>query len=182
MASGTVVRVTARVAPGVERVDLHVDVENAAPDHRLRLCFPTGAPVDTFRAATTFDTAVRTTAARRRALGASRAATFPHQGWVEANGLTVVAPGLYEAEVTADGMIAITMVRAVGWLARIELATRPIPAGPGLPTPGGQLPGGIAADLSLRIEATERVLAPTSSDCARSRPAPSRSSNRTSAC
>ena len=50
MASGTVVRVEARVAPGVERVDLHVDVEHPAPDHRLRLCFPTGAPVDIFHA------------------------------------------------------------------------------------------------------------------------------------
>src|SRR5262249_30553707 len=35
----------ARVAPGVERVDLHVETTNPARDHRLRLRFPTGAPV-----------------------------------------------------------------------------------------------------------------------------------------
>src|SRR5207244_5738114 len=62
MGSATVVRTAARVAPGVDRVDLHVEIEHLAPDHRLRLCFPTGAPVDEFRAATTFDTALRSTA------------------------------------------------------------------------------------------------------------------------
>ena len=70
-----------RVAPGVERVDLHVDVEHPAPDHRLRLCFPTGAPVDTFRAATTFDTAHAVHhARRRRELGAPGAAHLPAPG------------------------------------------------------------------------------------------------------
>ena len=84
--------------------------------------------------------------------------TFPHQGWVEANGLTVAAPGLPEAEVTADGVIAVTLLRTFGWLARFQLGTRPVPAGPALPTPDGQLPGGISADLALRVTAPERVL------------------------
>ena len=81
MASGTVVRVEARVVPSVERVDLHVDVEHPAPDHRLRLCFPTGAPVDIFRAATTFDTVHRsTTPVDDASLGAPRAAHLPAPG------------------------------------------------------------------------------------------------------
>ena len=84
--------------------------------------------------------------------------TFPHHGWVEANGLTVAAPGLPEAEVTPDGVIAITLLRTFGWLARFQLGSRPIPAGPALPTPDGQLPGGISADLSLRVDVSERVL------------------------
>ena len=46
MASATVVRIEVRVAPGIDRVDLQVEVSNPAADHRLRLCFPTGAPVD----------------------------------------------------------------------------------------------------------------------------------------
>ena len=65
-------------------------------------------------------------------------ATFPQQGFVSANGLTVVAPGLPEAEVTPDGVIAITLLRAVGWLARTDLRQRPQPAGPAVPTPGAQ--------------------------------------------
>jgi mannosylglycerate hydrolase len=159
MASGTVVRVEARVAPGIERVDLHVYVEHPAPDHRLRLCFPTGAPVDTSRAATTFDTALRSTAPVDDASWVHPAPrTFPHQGWVEANGLSVAAPGLPEAEVTADGVIAITVLRTFGWLARFQIGSRPVPAGPALPTPDGQLPGGISAELALRVAAPEAVL------------------------
>jgi alpha-mannosidase len=140
----------ARLAPGVGRVDLDVRLANTAADHRLRLLFPTGAGAERFTAASTFDAAER---------GPARAAdagwvhpappTFPHQGWVSANGLTVAAPGLPEAEVTPEGVIAITLVRAVGWLSRADLSTRPLPAGPTLPVPGAQCLGPIEARLSL---------------------------------
>lgn len=140
----------ARVAPGVARVDLHVEITNPARDHRLRLCFPTGAPVDTFRAATTFDTIERVTDPTDDTGWQHPAPrTFPHQGWIAANGLRVGAPGLPEAEVTPDGVIAVTLLRAVGWLARLDLVSRPIPAGPGLEAPGAQCPDGVIADLTL---------------------------------
>ncbi len=140
----------ARVAPGVPRVDLTVRVDNPAGDHRLRLLFPTGRPVTAFHAATTFDVAARTTA-RPDDAGWMHAApdTFAHHGWVSANGLTVVAPGLPEAEVTADGTIAITLLRAIGWLARFDLRSRPVPAGPVMPIPGAQVLGPLEARLSL---------------------------------
>lgn len=144
------VSVEARVAPGVQRVDLTVRVDNTARDHRLRLCFPTGRPVQSFRAATTFDVAERTTLPPDDSGWKHRApVTFAHQGWVSANGLTVVAPGLPEAEVTPDGTIAITVLRAVGWLARYDLRSRPIPAGPPMELPGAQMLGGLEARLSL---------------------------------
>jgi alpha-mannosidase/mannosylglycerate hydrolase len=75
--------------------------------------------------------------------------TFIHQGFVAANGLTVAAPGLPEAEVAADGTIAITLLRAVGWLSRGTLRTRPQAAGPPVPTPGAQCAGLLHARLSL---------------------------------
>ena len=152
-ASATVpltVQIEARVVPGVARVDLVVRVDNTARDHRLRLRFPGGAPVETFEAATTFDVAVRSTAPvddtgwQQRAPG-----TFPHQGWVAVEGLTVVAPGLPEAEVSPDGTLLVTVVRAVGWLSREDLISRPEPAGPGLPTPSAQCLGPIEARLSM---------------------------------
>lgn len=147
------VRLVARVAPGVPRIDLHVAIDNPAHDHRLRLRFPTGAPVTTFRAATTFDTAVRSTTPPDDARWVHRApTTFPHQGWVEANGLVVGAPGLPEAEVTPAGDVMITVLRAVGWLAQPVLGTRPDFAGPGLETPEAQCPGGITASLSLGLD------------------------------
>src|SRR5262249_19824276 len=105
-----VLDVEARVAPGVPRVDLRVRVENRARDHRLRLCLPTGRPVQTFYAATTFDVAERSTVRPDDAQWVQSApATFAHQGWVSANGLTVVAPGLPEAEVSTSGVITITL-------------------------------------------------------------------------
>lgn len=146
------VRLEARVAPGVDRVDLHVEVTNPAHDHRLRLLFPTGTATDRFRAATTFDVADRSTVpADDEGWQHPAPRTFPHQGWIEANGLMVAAPGLPEAEVTPEGTIAVTLLRAIGWLARLDPTTRPIPAGPGLPAPEAQCPEGIVADLSLRI-------------------------------
>jgi mannosylglycerate hydrolase len=145
-----VVETEARLAPGVQRVDLRVRVDNTARDHRLRILFPTGRRVDEFAAATTFDIARRTTGRRDDGGWVHPApATFVQQGCVSANGLTVAAPGLPEAEVTAEGVIAITVVRAVGWLARMDLRTRPQPAGPVIPTPGAQCLGTIEAQVSL---------------------------------
>jgi mannosylglycerate hydrolase len=136
---GLVVDTEARLVPGTNRVDLCVRVDNQARDHRLRLLFPSGTPVGAFFASTTFDVARRTTQVPE----ASRwvhpgQTTFPQQGFVSANGLTVAAPGLPEAEMKPDGVIAVTLLRSVGWLARMDLRTRPQPAGPALPTPGAQ--------------------------------------------
>ena len=140
----------ARVAPGIDRVDLRVRVRNVARDHRLRLLFPTGAPTEVCTAATTFDVSTRRTAPRTsRAWVHPAPATFPQQGFVSANGLTVVAPGLVEAEVPPAGVIALTLVRAVGWLARVDLQSRRDPAGPTVPTPGAQCLETIEARLSL---------------------------------
>src|SRR5690606_7620255 len=80
--------------------------------------------------------------------------TFCQQGVVAAGGLAIAAPGLYEAEIREDGAVALTLVRAVGWLARMDLRSRPVPAGPMVPTPGAQCLGEIAARLSLAPAAT----------------------------
>ena len=140
----------ARLVPGLARVDLFVRVENTARDHRLRLLFPTGAPVETFRAETTFGIATRSTtkpdAERWRHPAPD---TTIQQGFVRAGGLTVAAPGLPEAEVTPDGVIAITLLRAVGWLAKDSLRTRPQAAGPPVPTPEAQCAGALEVSLAL---------------------------------
>jgi alpha-mannosidase len=140
----------ARIVPGVERVDLRIRFENTARDHRLRLLFPTREPTAEFVAATTFDAAIRSTQKPDASRWVHPAPdTFPQQGWVSANGLTLVAPGLPEAEVRSDGTIALTLVRAVGWLSRADLRTRPGLAGPLLPTPGAQCLQSIEAALAL---------------------------------
>jgi mannosylglycerate hydrolase len=143
-------RITARVAPGVERVDLQVSLDNRAEDHRLRLLFPTGIPTAQFEAASHFDTAVRSTAARDGSQWIHPApATFPQQGFVHVNGLSVAAPGLLEAEVTPEGCLALTLMRSTGWLSRPDLTTRPDEAGPSLRTPGAQCKMSIDTTISL---------------------------------
>jgi alpha-mannosidase len=140
--------VEARLVEGVSRVDLDVRLENAARDHRLRLLFPTqGGEV---QAASTFDV-IRRPAGPPNANGWVHPppATFPLQGFVSVGGLCVGAPGMPEAEVSADGVIAIPLVRAVGSLAYMDLHTRPVPAGPVIPTPGAQCLGPIRARLAL---------------------------------
>jgi hypothetical protein len=142
--------VEACVAPGVPFVRCEVEFDNRTPDHRFRLRFPTGAPVATFDAATTFDTARRSTAPIDDTGWVHPAPrTFPHQGWLEANGLVVGAPGLPEAEVTPEGEVLVTLVRSVGALSRITLRNRPLPAGPEMMAPGAQTQGRIAATITL---------------------------------
>ncbi len=140
----------ARLIPGVDRVDLGVRVVNRARDHRLRLLFPTGAAAKQFYAASTFDIARRNVKKPDDSRWIHPApSTFPQQGFVCVNGLTVVVPGLPEAEVTPEGVIALTLVRAVGWLSRMDLNSRPQPAGPGMPVPGAQCLEMIEANLAL---------------------------------
>jgi mannosylglycerate hydrolase len=138
----------ARLVPGTGRLDVDVTVDNSADDHRLRLQFPVGAT--SALASTTFDVVPRHAGAPPDGGWVQPAtATFPHQGWVSAGGLAVVAPDLPEAEITGDGAIAVTLIRAVGWLSGMDLHSRPIPAGPGLATPGAQCHGRFTTRISL---------------------------------
>jgi alpha-mannosidase/mannosylglycerate hydrolase len=145
--------VEARIAAGVRRVDLDIRLDNRARDHRFRLVFPTGAAPAEARAATTCDVVTRRPgppAAHDWQHPPHR--TFLQQGFVAAGGLAIAAPGLFEAELREDGSVALTLVRAVGWLARMDLRSRPVPAGPMLPTPGAQCLGEVAARISLALE------------------------------
>lgn len=146
----TTVVTRAVVAPGLDRVDVDVEIDNRSEDHRLRLLFPSGSPAQRFRAATTFDVVERTNVAVDDTGWIQPAPrTFCQQGFVEVNGLVVCAPGLPEAEVTPDGVLALTLVRSVGWLARMDLRSRPLPAGPMMEAAGAQVPGRVTARVSI---------------------------------
>jgi alpha-mannosidase len=158
---GTLV-VTATVAPGVPFVRCAVTLDNRAPDHRLRLRFPTGSPISTFAAATTFDVATRSTLPADATGWAHPAPrTFPQQGFVAANGLVVGAPGLPEAQVTEAGDVLITLVRSVGTVARLELRTRPVPAAPAMPAPGAQTLETVCATITIAADPRDAHAAET---------------------
>jgi hypothetical protein len=68
--------------------------------------------------------------------------------------LTVANRGCAEVEAVpeADGgtSLAVTVLRAIGWLSCDDLVSRPGHAGPPLETPGAQVPGPHRVELSLR--------------------------------
>lgn len=137
---------------GSPRIGWQIAVDNTSRDHRLRVLFPTGVEaIDCVRAGTAF--AVATRPARREVPPTVRVeapVSFGPTEWVteaggEDSGAVLLGEGLmeYEAVDGADGMrLGLTLLRAVGYLSRGDLPTRPSgQAGPGLPTPGAQCLG-----------------------------------------
>lgn len=127
---------------------LHIttEIDNQAHDHKLSVQFPTGLRVRQAHVDESF-------------MVAERDLHPPDStGWVEdptplmhqrtftdlsdgACGMAIINRGLPSVEVTEDGTIALTLLRAVGWLSRDDLRVRRIAAGPLVPTPGAQCIG-----------------------------------------
>ena len=146
----TPVEVRICLAAGVDRVDVEVQVDNSAKDHRLRVLFP--APLRTESASYDghFEVVPRgihlpqwdeTWVEQPRP-------EKPQRRWVDISngsaGLMIANRGLPEVEVrpTVDGSeIALTLMRCVGWLSRDDFSNRRGHAGPALETPGAQMPG-----------------------------------------
>jgi alpha-mannosidase len=67
-------------------------------------------------------------------------------------GVAILTQGLYEYEARREGRgtaLILTLMRAVGWLSRNDLATRPNHAGPAFPTPEAQCPGTLVFDYAV---------------------------------
>jgi len=122
-----------------------VTFDNVCEDHRLRAHFPLPRPAACSRAECAFTVTERGLYAEGgpTELGL---ATFPSRRFVQAGGLTVAHEGLCEYELVeiADGAaheLAVTLLRATGWLSRGPMPTRPLPAGPELALRGSQCRG-----------------------------------------
>jgi len=84
----------------------------------------------------------------------------PSLSTVVAGPLAVLHRALHEHEVMSlDGrhVLALTLVRSVGWLSRRDLRTRGVGAGPDLATPGAQCLGEQVADFRLRALAADEA-------------------------
>jgi hypothetical protein len=121
------------------------EFDNPSRDHRLRVHLPLPARVDGSDAECAFAVVHRglTAEGGPQEFGLP---TFPCRRFVDASngtvGLAVVHDGLLEYEVVGDGTeLAVTLLRAVGYLSRAEPALRPNPAGPLDPVRGAQMPG-----------------------------------------
>jgi alpha-mannosidase len=146
-----------RLVRGSDRVEVRTTVDNRANDHRLRVHFPVETDDQTVRAEGQF-------AIVRRPVSPPRprtdwveppAATAHTLGAVALGPLAVLTKGLPEYEAGPDGL-RLTLLRCVGLISRpAGLATRPLAAGPGTPTPDGQCHGTYVLEYALRIDADE---------------------------
>jgi alpha-mannosidase len=151
---GITLETTIRAVPGLDRLEVTTVVENAAEDHRLRLLIRADDGADEVRAEGQF-------AVVRRPL----VPPPPRSDWVEppvptahtlgavALGSTVLlTKGLPEYEASEDGL-RLTLLRCVGTISRpAGLPTRPLAAGPDIPTPDGQCRGRHVFEYALRLD------------------------------
>jgi alpha-mannosidase len=148
---------TCEVALGIRRrsnepfLRLEGAIENAEPDHRLRLHIRLAAAVDGSTAGSPFELVDRPLASEGSSLEAA-SATWPARHAVLAGDRAVYHEGVFEYEVAGDEL-AITLLRAVGTISRDTMPTRPWAAGPDVPTPGAQLIGTSSFAVGLRADA-----------------------------
>jgi alpha-mannosidase len=109
------------------RVEIDVTIENRSPDHRLRARFDLSTPPTSLWTETAFGWLPRTTPG-----------THPVAGITLAPPVAIGGLGLHEVERGDDGAIFLTLFRAVGWMSRGDLSTRPGHAGFNVQTPEAQ--------------------------------------------
>jgi alpha-mannosidase len=147
----TLVYTELELRAGEDVVRVHTRFDNASRDHRLRAVFPLPARADVSRAECAFAIVDRGLEAEG---GPSERGlpTFPSRRFVSAGGLTVVHEGLLEYELIDDGAaLALTLLRATGWLSRVEMAYRPLPAGPPIPLEAPQMIGPVEARYAIHV-------------------------------
>lgn len=142
---------------GARRLDLAVELDNFAEDHRLRLRVSSGRRSTTVFADGHFAVVERNVEPPAAAGWYQKPSGSGHMrrfvGVSDASGgLAVLARGLpeYHALATQSGVdLSVTLLRCVGWLSREDMVSRPQGAGPCLPTPGGQCQGRHRFELAL---------------------------------
>jgi hypothetical protein len=144
---------------GERFVRVRTSFENPCRDHRLRAIFPLPRPASSSRGECAFGTVERGLDAEG---GPSERPlpTYPAQRFVQAGGLTICQDSLIEYELIdiaagddgqapAAGAIAITLLRSTGFLSRLTMVNRPLPAGPNDPLESSQMIGPVEVRYCL---------------------------------
>jgi alpha-mannosidase len=134
---------------GSRCLEITTEWENLSRDHRLRALFPLGAAAEYSHAQGQFDVTRRPVETQQCGNGWQELPlpTLPQQGWVAVEsgerGLLIANRGLPEFEPLADagGTVALTILRAVGWLSRDDTLVRSDGAGAPTSTPDAQMTG-----------------------------------------
>jgi alpha-mannosidase len=151
----TEVVTTLELRAGERALRVRTELDHRCRDHRLRVHFPLPGPVTRSHADCAFAVVERGLTAE----GGPHEAplpTFVSRRFVDASdgaeGLALVHDGLLEYELVDGGTeLALTLLRATGYLSRSEMALRPNPAGPLDPLDGPQLQGPLAVEYAVAV-------------------------------
>ena len=153
----TEVITTLEVRAGEPFVRVRTELDHRCRDHRLRAHFPLPRPVAHSHAECAFAVVERGLTTE----GGPHEAplpTFVSRRFVDASdgvaGVALIHDGLLEYELVDDGAeLALTLLRATGYLSRSELSLRPNPAGPLDALEGPQLQGPLAVEYAVAVHA-----------------------------
>ncbi len=134
-------------------------IRNGRPDHRLRLYVTLPGPTATSIAGSPFELVERPLVSEGSDLETA-SPTWPARGVAMASDTAVMHEGVFEYEVVEGNALAVTLLRCVGTISREQMATRPFPAGPDVPTPLAQMIGTTAFRLGVCPNANVRELLP----------------------
>jgi len=148
------VRTMLELRTGERFLRVHVALDHRVRDHRLRAHFPLPHVVEGSDAECAF-------AVVHRGLEAEGGPhetglpTFVSRRFVDCSdgdaGISLLHDGLLEYEVVGGTEVALTLLRATGYLSRAEPALRPNPAGPLDPLAGAQLQRPMSLDYAVLL-------------------------------
>ncbi len=149
----TEVTTTLELRAGEPFLRVRTEFDHRCRDHRIRVHFPLPHPVTQSHAECAFAVVARDLTTE----GGPHEAplpTFVSRRFVDASdgnqGVALIHDGLLEYEIVEHGTeLALTLLRATGYLSRSEIALRPNPAGPLDPLEGPQLQGPHAVEYSV---------------------------------
>jgi alpha-mannosidase len=145
--------------PGESFIRIGGEIRNDRPDHRLRLHVSLREPADGSIAGAPFELVERGLASEGSELEWP-SPTWPARGVVLAGGVAVLYEGVFEYEV-ADDTLAVTLLRCVGTISRPSIKSRPLMAGPDIPTPDAQMIGTTGFSLAIVPNASRDALPET---------------------
>ena len=144
-----------------DRLDWNIAVDNRVDDHRLRFEVPLDPAATMWTADQHWSAITRPIGPDLGELPTERGLEAEHgvapvHSWASSGtgggAVAVLTRGLPELQaISADGtnVLAVTLLRAVGWMSRFDLRTRTTGAGPMLPVPEAQCHGLLTAHLAV---------------------------------
>ncbi|MFE6026632.1 glycoside hydrolase family 38 N-terminal domain-containing protein [Streptomyces niveus] len=141
------VRLDVELRAGEPFVRLDLTLDNASLDHRVRLHVPLARPAETSHAEGQFAVVERGRTAEG-GFSERPVPTFPAHGFVDAGGAGLLLTQACEYELL-DREVALTVLRATGWLSRNIHPYRAEPAGPQLAVPAAQMVGTSTVSLAV---------------------------------